>query len=226
MFRKIGLYLVTVGFSGLFCAIRAKYNNSIITFRVIRQDIKFPFYLRIPSTDVPTYKQVFVNQEYDFLVQTPPKTIVDAGANIGLASIYFANRYPEAKIISIEPEKGNFMLLKKNVKPYSNIYPVNAALWSKNEEINLVDPGWGNWAFRTEGKDSSEHLLGNISHTIRAITIDRIIDDFELDKIDILKIDIEGAEKEVFDDTSSWIRKVDAIIVELHERIKLGCNRS
>ncbi len=78
----------------------------------------------------------------------------------------------------------------------------------------------------TEGKDSSEHLLGDIFQTVRATTVDRIINDFELDKIDILKIDIEGAEREVFDDTSSWIGKVDALIVELHERIKSGCNRS
>lgn len=225
-FRTMQFYLVRVGFRGLFRAIRAIATNSMTTFRASRKDIKFPFYMRIPSSDVANYKQIFIDQEYDFVVETPPKTIVDAGANIGLATIYFANRYPEAKIIAIEPEKSNFELLKKNVEPYSNVYPVNAALWNKNEEINVVDHGRGKWAFMTEGKNSSESLPGDIRHTIRAITIDRIIDDFELDKIDILKIDIEGAEKEVFDDTSSWIGKVDALIVELHERIKSGCNRS
>jgi len=56
--------------------------------------------------------------------------------------------------------------------------------------------------------------------------MDSVIDEYRLDKIDILKIDIEGAEKEVFADTSSWIEKVDAIIVELHEHMKSGCVRS
>ena len=59
-----------------------------------------------------------------------------------------------------------------------------------------------------------------------AITVDKVLEDFDLPQIDILKIDIEGAEKEVFSDTSAWIDRVDAIIIELHERYKRGCNRS
>ncbi len=58
------------------------------------------------------------------------------------------------------------------------------------------------------------------------MTIDKIMEDYALTKIDILKIDIEGTEREVFSDTSSWIEKIDSIIIELHERMKAGCNRS
>jgi hypothetical protein len=58
------------------------------------------------------------------------------------------------------------------------------------------------------------------------MTVDKIMQDYNLEKVDILKIDIEGAEKEVFTDTSSWIEKVNSIIIELHERMKAGCNRS
>ena len=61
----------------------------------------------------------------------------------GFASIYFANKYPGAKIIAIEPEQSNFELLKDNIAPYPNIIPIQAALWHKNEEINLIDPGLG-----------------------------------------------------------------------------------
>ena len=78
----------------------------------------------------------------------------------------------------------------------------------------------------TEMQHSSENLSGNICHTVTAMSIDKIMKDYSLTKIDILKIDIEGAEREVFSDTSSWIEKVDSIIVELHERMKSGCNRS
>jgi FkbM family methyltransferase len=172
------------------------------------------------------YEQIFINQEYDFSEETQPKTIVDAGANIGLASIYFANKYPHAKIIAIEPEQSNFELLKDNIAPYPNIIPIQAALWHKNEIINLIDPGIGKFGFMTEMKDSSENLPGDFCHTVVAITLDKIMKDFNLDKIDILKIDIEGAEREVFSNTSSWIEKVDSIIIELHERMKAGCNRS
>jgi len=220
------MYLRTVGFSGLLYAIKGKVMKSTVFFKLNRQDCTHPFRLRIPSSDVPTYKQVFINQEYNFLVETQPKTIVDAGANIGLASIYFANKYPGAKIIAIEPEQSNFELLKDNIAPYLNIIPVQAALWHKNEEINLIDPGLGKWGFMTEMKDSSENLPGDSFHTVAAMTIDKIMKDYNLEKIDILKIDIEGAEREVFSNTSSWIEKVDSIIIELHERMKAGCNRS
>ncbi len=226
MIRNIRMYLRTVGFSGLLYLIKSKVMNSEVSFNLNRQDCIYPFRLRIPSSDLPTYEQVFINQEYDFLVKTQPKTIVDAGANIGLASIYFVNKYPDAKIIAIEPEQSNFELLKDNVAPYPNIIPIQAALWHKNDQINLIDPGLGKWGFMTEMKDSSENLPGDICHTVEAITVDKIMKEFNLEKIDILKIDIEGAEREVFSNTSSWIEKVDSIIIELHERMKAGCNRS
>ncbi len=89
------------------------------------------------------YREIFIKQHYEFLVKKSPEVIIDAGANIGLASIYFANKYPKAKIIAIEPEKGNFAILKKNVSPYSNIFLIQAVLWNKNEKINLLDPGLG-----------------------------------------------------------------------------------
>lgn len=226
MIRQIRYYLSIVGFSGLLYAIKAKVTNSTVFFKLNRQDCKYPFRLRIPSSDIPTYEQVFINQDYDFLVETQPKVIVDAGANIGLASIYFANKYPGAKIIAIEPEQSNFELLKENIAPYPNIIPIQAALWNKNEEINLIDPGLGKWGFMTEMKHPSGNLPHNSCHTVIAMTIDKIMEDYKLTKIDILKIDIEGAEREVFSDTSSWIEKIDSIIIELHERMKEGCNRS
>lgn len=226
MIKTIYKYLRAAGLPGLFCLIKAKVSNSTILFEKKRQDIKFPLGLRIPSSDLPTYEQVFVYQEYDFLVEKQPEVIVDVGANIGLVSIFFANKYPQAKIIAIEPEESNFKLLTKNVAPYRNIIPIQAALWNQNGEINLVDPGEGNWGFRTEDADASKKTLDNFCHKVAALTVDKIIHDYKLDKIDILKIDIEGSEKEVFSDTSSWIGNVNALIVELHEYLKPGCNRS
>jgi FkbM family methyltransferase len=169
---------------------------------------------------------VFLLQEYDFDVSRAPRTIVDAGANIGLASIYFANRYPDAKIIAIEAERSNFEVLQRNVSPYANIVPVHAALWSENGSIDLVDPGLGKWGFMTQRADGSEKTYGRVVHAVRAMTVDAVLKEHGVDRLDILKIDIEGAEREVFRDPSSWIGKVDALIVELHERMKSGCNRN
>lgn len=226
MMERIRYYLRTFGLRGLFCAVKAKVSSSVVSLKVERLDVKFPFFLRIPSSDTLTYDQIFLHQEYDFVAENPPKVIVDAGANIGLASIFFANRYPDAKIIAIEPESGNFEFLKQNVEPYPNVIPVQAALWDHNTSINLVDPGLGSWGFMTQEDDRSAHQLGEVCHNVTAMTVDKVMLDYGLEKIDILKIDIEGAEREVFRDPTLWIDKVDALIVELHERMKPGCNRS
>jgi FkbM family methyltransferase len=220
------MYLKTVGIGGLLCAITSKVTRSAVLFKVNRNDCRHPFLLRICSSDVPTYGQVFVAQEYNVSAAIQPEVIIDAGANIGLASIYFANKFPAAKIIALEPEASNFALLTRNVAPYPQIVPVQAALWHRNEEIDLVDPGLGKWGFMTEKKGSAENLFGSTCHAVTAMTVDKIMRDHGLTKIDILKIDIEGAEREVFSDTSSWIDKVNAVIIELHERMKAGCNRS
>lgn len=160
---------------------------------------------------------------------------MDAGANIGLSSIYFANKYPDAKIISIEPEESNFKLLKKNIEPYNNIVPIQAALWDKNESISLVDSGLDKCGFMTSKEGFQEKDLGDIlasetnistCHQVPGMTVDKIMANYNLLEVDIIKIDIEGAEKEVFKDTTAWIGSVNSIIIELHERMKLGCNRS
>ena len=223
MLRAVTFYYRALGIRGLLRTVRAKLASSSAHFTVVRRDCAFPFQLRVPTSDVPTYVQVFVHKEYEFRTARPPKVIVDAGANIGLASIYFANKYPDARIIAIEPEQSNFNLLKENVAPYANVFPVQAALWHRNEEINLADPGLGKWGFMTEMKDASEPIPSKMCHSVRAVTVDRLMSELKLDAIDILKIDIEGAEREVFSDTSAWIASVNSLIVELHEHMKVGC---
>jgi FkbM family methyltransferase len=218
MLGGIRFYRKVVGWRGVREAALARASQSKRFISVQPAGVKAAFRLRVPSTDVPTYEQVFLNNEYDFRAIERPRVIVDAGANIGLASILFANRYPEAKIFAIEPERDNFSLLADNVRPYDNIVPLQAALWGENTTINLIDPGDGAWGFMTEPAGEG--------HAVSAITMDRLMSHYGIDYVDILKVDIEGAEKEVFADTSAWIDRVGSIIVELHERLKSGCNRS
>lgn len=162
--------------------------------------------------------------EYELEVCLHPRVIVDAGANIGLTSVFFANKYPDAKIVAIEPEPTNYELLLKNIAPYSNIVSVQAALWKENTELALIDCGLGNYGFQTH-PGSVPCQSGMVGH-VPSITIDMLMKDYQLDHIDILKIDIEGAEKEVFENASLWIDQVRAIEVETHDRMKMGCSRA
>ena len=144
-----------------------------------------------------------------------PKVIVDAGANIGMASIYFARRYPEARIISIEAEPSNFRMLEKNVHSYPQITPVHAALWNQSGEISVGSPE-GNTA--ETAFVTSETITGQ---RVRAATVPTIMREFGVEEIDLLKVDIEGAEKEVFE-CCDWASKVRCLMVETHDRLRPG----
>lgn len=183
-------------------------------------DIKHPFYIRNHSSDVWMFQNVIVKQEYLFAYESPPKYIIDAGANIGMSAIWFANKFPEAKIIAIEPETSNYELLKENCRPYPNISTVHAAVWHKNGEIELLNPGRGYYGFVTQ--DSNQ----NSTNLVQALTIQQIMADAQINRIDLLKMDIEGAEKEVLENCHPWINKTSSLTIELHDRFKPGCSKS
>jgi FkbM family methyltransferase len=180
--------------------------------------------LRGGTSDIATFMQIFEDREYELEGLTGVRTIIDAGANIGLSAIYFAHRYPGARIVALEPEESNFDLLAHNVRPYSSVLPIEAALWSSNGTIDLVDPGAGKWGFQVREAVEAQHA--RTAQRTRAMTVSKVMEEAQFNHVDILKIDIEGAEKELFAASKEWIDKVDVLMVELHDRFKAGCSRS
>lgn len=177
-----------------------------------------PVHLRLRTTDLSTYRDIFLRQEYEFDLPFRPETIVDAGANIGIASIFFAQKYPGARIVAIEPEQSNFELLTRNVRPYPQIEPVHAALWNRNGTVSIAEPATGTgargkWGFRVQDRTGGD---------VRAVTMSSLLEQLSISKVDIAKIDIEGAEKEVFEDTR-WLDNVRCLMIELHDRFRPGC---
>lgn len=219
--KKVGEFYSVLGLFGLMKHLRCKILKKHILTQVQISSVKHPVYLRLGSSDILTCKQVLLDQEYAFGYKISPKLIVDAGANIGLTSVYFSNRFTDTKIIAIEPDIANYNLLKRNTESYENIVPIRAALWNKNTMISLVDPGLGSWGFQTQESDIDSI---NKKGEVEAITLSKIIEDHNIDHIDLLKVDIEGAEKEVFSQSEDWIGKVKTIVVELHDRFKPGCS--
>ena len=187
--------------------------------------IKYPVYIRIGTTDASVLRQVLIERQYDLDLPLPtlPRIIVDAGANIGLSAVFFANKYPDAAIFAVEPEESNFQLLKRNVSRYPQIRPLHMALWGESRQIHLIDPGDGHHGFQTVKADE----VGNGQRRkVQAITMEDLITRLELNYVDILKVDIEGAEKEVFENSLGWIDRVGVIMVELHDHLKVGCREA
>ena len=180
-----------------------------------------PVFLRKNTTDFIVFDQIIQRQDYSIDLNFDPKIILDCGANIGLAAIYFKNEFPDAKILCIEPEFDNFCLLQKNVTEYNDIICYHAGIWYRSAYLSVKDMGFGNWGFIV--KESCCFT----DNCVQAITINNLLEEHKIDCIDILKIDIEGAEKELFSENYDvWLPKTKVIIIELHDRIKQGCSQS
>jgi FkbM family methyltransferase len=180
-----------------------------------------PIYFRPDSADIDTFREIFLREDYKVVV-SDTKVIIDAGANIGFTSLYFARMYPLVTILSIEPDPQNFLYLKKNSAELSNIKPIQAALWHKKGTLEIYDKGYGVRGYMVEESQSKESLK-----FITSITIIDLIKKHNIQRIDILKIDIEGSEKEVFSDQADqWIPLTRCLIIELHDRMKAGCSQA
>lgn len=181
-----------------------------------------PFYIRGATSDFEVFKQIFLEREYDLRLKEVPKVIVDCGANIGLAAVYFKNKFPAARIISVEPEQSNFDLLKKNTATYSNVECLKAGIWKRDSFLEVKPgPTKANWDFVVN------EVTVESANTIKGVSIQGIMNTYNLSEIDLLKIDIEGAEKELFESNyEGWIPKTKVIVIELHDRMKPGSGQS
>ena len=197
--------------------------NASFRFKLVNiHGISTPFAYRPIEEDVGIIKSIFGFQEYQLppIKDFQPKLILDCGSNIGCAAVYFAIKYPYAQIYSVEPEKDNFKLLLFNTILYDNIYPIKSALWNKETFIRVEDRGFGKWGFMTFETNADD------PDAFKTTTVARLLADSGFDEIDLIKIDIEGAEKEVFSapDVDDWLPKVKVLVIELHDRMKQGCS--
>jgi FkbM family methyltransferase len=215
----ICLYYQTFGFRGVLAVSSHCLFGYPREIKAYPPGICYPLRIRLRTADVPVYVECLLDGEYAFDLPFDPETIVDAGANIGLTSIYFANKYPKAKIIAVEAEASNFSVLKRNVQPYLTIFPVHAALWNRDGETSV-----GERPAATGGKSAFVVRDGPGVKT-RAITMQTLLREMSAQIIDLVKIDIEGAEKEVFEDTS-WLTDVKCVMIELHDRFRPGCTEA
>lgn len=178
------------------------------------------FYLRPSTSDIKVFREVFLFRIYSFELNFIPAVIIDAGANIGMSSIFFAARFPLSTVYSIEPEASNFVALQRNVAGYRNIQATQSALWHRDTALKIVDPEENHWAFTVEECDNDR------PGSFCAVSIATFMQKHGIEKIDLLKMDIEGAEREVFSENYEyWLSRTKIIIIELHDWLKEGCSK-
>ena len=180
-------------------------------------------FMRAGESDMAAVRQVF--KDSDYVIPAPAKStarlmssyekivkarriplIIDAGANIGTASIFFRSLYPEAIIVAVEPDPDNLVVLKENSGQGKHFTVIEAAIGSETGHVSVVQQGLG-WATKTVRSEEG----------VKVTTINEIISTFQDCDLFLVKIDIEGFEKDLFASSTEWLALSSAVIIELHD---------
>jgi FkbM family methyltransferase len=173
--------------------------------------------LRAKTHDIDIFEQIFLLRDCEVKLQAEPRFIVDAGAHIGCSALFFASSFPRANVAAIEADPGNYQLLLRNTRDHQRIRAIHAAVWHRPESVVIANEQDDPWSFQIKSADGQ-------CTTIQGMTVSAIISECGFEKIDLLKLDIEGAEREIFEAGDlDWMNRTDAIMIELHDRFRPGC---
>lgn len=193
----------------------AKEKGEIVTVRI--PSLRHPISVRAGTTDVPELVYVGIRETYGVVLPDGKvNTIIDAGANLGDSSAWYLSRFPDARVIAIEPHPENFRLLERNLRPYGDrVIALQAALWHRPGPLTLR-PAADLDATSVEESDGLADC--------EAITMEQVLARFGIAQIDVFKCDIEGAERSLFEaDCDDWLARTRSIAIETHGA---GCLRA
>jgi FkbM family methyltransferase len=215
--KNITIYWQTLGLPGILASLANLVFGYPDHMALTANGLKHPLYVRLRTSDAEVYRDTFLRKEYDYPITFSPRTIVDVGANCGMTSVFYANRYPDATVVAVEPEVSNYTALVRNTRGYPNVIPIHGALWNKEGQVEVFSPWpkwkeWGKWGFRVREGNGC-----------RALTLKTLMREVGIETVDILKIDVEGAEREIFS-SCDWMDKVKLLAIELHDRDCPGCS--
>ena len=137
--------------------------------------------------------------------------ILDLGANVGIASVFFNKKYPKSKIVGIEPNESNVRKARDNLDNFPRTDILHAAVSDVDGEIELYDPGLGNNAYRTFGEPLEA------AGRVQAMSISSLLRQYKSLRPFLVKIDVEGFESVIFQGDASWIDEFEVIALEIHD---------
>jgi FkbM family methyltransferase len=229
--KRLQATLAALGFAqGLrYVALRRVFRplrNALLTprqYTLRSRYAAFPLRARSDSSDLEVFHQIFVALEYACLKNLKNvDLVIDCGANVGYSSAYFLTQFPACRVIAVEPDPQNFAMLQTNLAPYGDRAALHrAGIWSHPAELVIDDVPYRDgrqWTRQVRERRPGE------SGGLQAIDIGALLNQAHVPRISLLKMDIEGAEVVVFSDSRhrSWLDRVDAMAVELHDDTHFG----
>lgn len=158
------------------------------------------------------YKDIFINRNYFFQAQTPSPFILDCGSNIGMSIAYFKHVYPQARVIGFEPDPTIFPYLQENIhrNDLSEVKLVQAAVAGRDGPLKFYSDG--KYASCLSSNIPAELANGWSECNVPSVRLG----DYLSDRVDFLKMNIEGAEFEVLADIEKRLRQIREMIIEYH----------
>ncbi|MFD1157814.1 FkbM family methyltransferase [Roseovarius aestuarii] len=189
------------------------YDDEVfVNFRVGKQ--VFPFYMRI--SDIFIVLEILHEQQYRLQHPIPTRgTIIDLGGNIGASMMWFLGQHPEADYHVFEPAQDNLHFLRRNVQPWPHIHLQEVAVGDKTGSIDLFHGEFGGMHSTIAVPEDP----GCNFETVPVITMADYLETHKITRVDLLKIDVEGAEQVIIDGFGPKIKRVQTIIGEVHDNI-------
>jgi FkbM family methyltransferase len=166
-----------------------------------------PFHLNDALAFVNAYEQIFRREIYRFVTTRDAPLIIDGGANVGLATIWFKRHYPSARVLAFEADPDVFAILKANceaLSPDAGLIP--KALWTAETTLRFRPEGVGAGRLLPDGGAGPEVVE---VPTVR-------LRDFLDQEVDLLKLDVEGVETELLEDCKDLLGNIRNLFVEYH----------
>lgn len=198
------------------------WRNAVASVRVV--GVAEPLYVRLGTSDWFVVEELFLHGEYAPLLERQPagvRTVVDLGANVGYSLRLWEEVFPDCALIAVEPDVHNLEMCRRNAArslARKRLCLVQACVAGRPREVYL-DRSAGAWAFKMRERPAGSSDPPNVTQAVPAMTFLDVLGMAGLDPaapIDLLKCDIEGAEREVFADCASWIGRVRNLVVEVH----------
>jgi FkbM family methyltransferase len=175
----------------------------------LRGDIKIRY--RLNKGDLHSIREIWFQEAYHLPFDGPQSgVLLDLGANIGMTSVWLAKKFPFQQVIAVEPDPNNVALLRQNLDLNGIANQVLQA---------AIGPMEGTGRFAPSELSNLGKLTESGALSVPIITVEAVINKFKLPNIALLKIDIEGGERELFDGPTDWLTRTETVIIEFHPTV-------
>jgi FkbM family methyltransferase len=183
------------------------------------------------QSDLYILRENFVQRIYEFDYESvlggSAQTIVDLGANIGLSSLYLQARFPSAQLLCVEPVDANVDMLRQNAAANDFSWLIeSAAVTAESGTVSLFPNEW--WSSSSITPHVAQARAGNTARLenvlqlpcqdVEGATVTDLLNRNAIDTVDIMKMDIEGAEADVLAGSTNWLERVRVLIIEIHKK--------